>query len=200
MPGKDVRRVLRQPDAARGNRQRRAERELPDEQKRHQAAQLARAVNLGQVTIRAAGAGHRRAQLGPDQPVADDQERAEDPAEHRLRPAHRRDDQRDRDERADADHVDHVQRRRARRGRRRESIAARRRQLCRSELVLLVCPYASQILYANFSCLSRTSSCPYLNLCARRLRHSASTTSAVAPPLMSIALSQIEAVRVGSKD
>ena len=55
---------------------------------------------------------HRRAKLGPDQPVADDQHRAEYPPEHRLRPAHRRDDQRHRDERPDADHVDHVERRR----------------------------------------------------------------------------------------
>src|SRR6185369_15935561 len=37
--------------------------------------------------------------------------RAQDPAEHGLRPAHRDDDQRNSDEGSDANHVDHVQRR-----------------------------------------------------------------------------------------
>ena len=39
------------------------------------------------------------------------QQGPEDPPEHRLRPVHGRDDERDGDERPDADHVDHVQRR-----------------------------------------------------------------------------------------
>ena len=42
-PGPEVSRIVRQPDAAGGNRQRRAERELPDEEKRQQPPQRLRA-------------------------------------------------------------------------------------------------------------------------------------------------------------
>jgi hypothetical protein len=45
-------------------------------------------------------------------PSHDDDHERDDPPEHRLRPAERRHQQRDRDERTDPDHVDHVERRR----------------------------------------------------------------------------------------
>ena len=100
--------VLGEADAAGRHRQRRAERQLPDEEKRQPAAD-ARPVHRAQIADGPACLRQRRAELGPDQPVARDEQRADDPPQHRLRPVHRRDHQRDRDERPDADHVDHVQ-------------------------------------------------------------------------------------------
>ena len=92
-----------------GHRERRAEGELQDEEERQPAADP-RAVHRAQVAHRAAGLRQRGAELRPDQAVAHDEQCAEHPAQHRLRPVHRRDHQRDGDERPDADHVDHVQR------------------------------------------------------------------------------------------
>ncbi len=108
--GPEISRIVRQADAARCDGQRRAERKLPDEEKRQQAAQRIGAVDFFQVAIRAAGVGHGRAQFGPDQPIAEREDRAENPAQHGLRTAGGGDDQRQRDERPHADHVDHVQR------------------------------------------------------------------------------------------
>ena len=73
----EISRIMRQADAARGDGQRRAERKLPDEEKRQQPAQRFGAVDFLEVTIRSAGAGHGRAQLGPDQTVAEREDRAE---------------------------------------------------------------------------------------------------------------------------
>ena len=50
-------------------------------------------------------------QFAPHQPVAQHEHRGHHPADQRLRPAHRGDEQRNRDERPDADHVGHVERR-----------------------------------------------------------------------------------------
>ena len=75
-PWENVRGVLGEPDTARCNRERRAECELPDEEKRHQAAQLSHAVNLCKVTIRTARTGQGCSEFGPDKPIADDQQRA----------------------------------------------------------------------------------------------------------------------------
>src|SRR5207237_6399677 len=71
-PGEDVRGVLGEPDTARCNRERRAECELPNKEKRHQAAQLSRTVNLRKVTIRTSGTGQGCSEFGPDKPIADD--------------------------------------------------------------------------------------------------------------------------------
>ncbi len=63
--------VVSQSDAARGDGQRRAERELPHEQKRQQPPQRFRTVDFLQILIGAAGIGHGRAQFGPHQPIAE---------------------------------------------------------------------------------------------------------------------------------
>ena len=105
----EVLRVLREPDAARGHRQRGAERQLEDEQERQPAADTW-TVHGAQVLDRPARAGQGGAEFRPHQPVAHGEQRAEHPADHGLRPVHRGDDERDRDERPHADHVDHVQR------------------------------------------------------------------------------------------
>ena len=98
------------PDRARGDRQRSAERELPDKKKRYRPPQFLRPVNLFQVSIRPARPRHRRAQFRPHQAIASRQHRPQDPTQHRLRTAHHRDHQRDGDKRPHADHVDHVER------------------------------------------------------------------------------------------
>ena len=108
----DVAEVLREADVARRDLERPAEDELPDEQERHQASERLAAEGLAQIDERSARSRHRRAELAPDHAVADDDHERDDPAEHRLRAAERRHEQRDRDERPDADHVGHVQRRR----------------------------------------------------------------------------------------
>ena len=102
--------VLREADVAGGDLERAAQHELPDEQKRHQPAERLRAERLAQIAERPARSRHRRAELAPHHAVGDDDHERDDPAEHRLRPAERGHQQRDRDERADPDHVDHVER------------------------------------------------------------------------------------------
>ena len=76
--------------------------------KREQLAEF-RPVHLAQIADRTAGLREGRAQLRPHKAVTRHQQRAQHPAEHRLRPVHRRDDQGNGDERPHPDHVDHVQ-------------------------------------------------------------------------------------------
>src|SRR5229473_5138793 len=102
--------VLDETDEARGDFERAAENELPDEQKRHQTPKGFPPKRFAQIKIAAAGAGHRRAQFAPDHAVRDGNQHRDQPANHRLRPAERGHQQWDGDERADADHVRHVQR------------------------------------------------------------------------------------------
>src|SRR6202142_110044 len=78
--------ILRKPNRSRSNRKRRAERKLPDKQKRNEPSQLARPINFFQISIRPARPWHSRAQLRPNQPIADGQKRAQHPTQHRLRP------------------------------------------------------------------------------------------------------------------
>jgi len=59
--------------------------------------------------IGSSGGGERGAEFGPDHAVAEGEEGAEDPAEHGLRAAHGGEDEREGDEGADADHVEHVE-------------------------------------------------------------------------------------------
>jgi hypothetical protein len=54
--------------------------------------------------------GHGGAELRPHQTVAQRQQRADQPAQHRLRAVHGAEDERYGDERAHAHHVDHVER------------------------------------------------------------------------------------------
>ncbi len=105
-----IRRISRQANRTRCNRERRTEGKLPDKKKRHQPAEFAGTVNFAQETIRAPRPRHRRTQFGGDQAVTGGEQRSGNPSEHGLRTAHGAHDQRNGDERPHADHVDHVQR------------------------------------------------------------------------------------------
>ena len=108
--GEDVARVVGEADVPRRNFERSAQDELPDEEKRHQLTG-ASPEPIAQVPIRAARPRHHRAKLAPHQAVGDDDNQRREPADQRLRAAQGRHQERDRDERPDADHVRHVQRR-----------------------------------------------------------------------------------------
>ncbi len=99
----------RQADAARRDGQRRGEAQLPDVEKAEPVAGALGAVDLAQKCIRAASAREGRAQLGPHQPVGHGDGRAQHPCPHREPEARRGNHQRQRDERADADHLQHVE-------------------------------------------------------------------------------------------
>src|SRR3954454_9989608 len=108
-PRSEVAEVLHEPDDAGGHDQRDRGHRGADEEERDgpSAAVLER---LAQVEIGPARARHRRAELGPDEPVGQREQRAEDPPEARLRPAERGDHERDRHERPDPAHLRHVER------------------------------------------------------------------------------------------
>jgi len=61
--------VLREANRARSNYERCLDQRLPDVQERHQTPAASRTVGLAQKCVRAAGARHRRAELGPHQAV-----------------------------------------------------------------------------------------------------------------------------------
>ena len=105
----EVTEIVGHPDHAGGHDQRRDQQRRPHEHERHEAAGGV-LVGLAQERVGASGARHGRPELGPDQPVQQRDDRADDPAQDGLRTAHGRDDQRDRDERPDAHHLSHVQR------------------------------------------------------------------------------------------
>ena len=107
----DVAEVLREAVVARRDLERPVQHELPHEQKTHQPAERRWTVALAQIAERSARPRHRRAQLAPYHPVAQHDDERDRPAEHRLRAAERRHEERDRDERSDPDHVRHVERR-----------------------------------------------------------------------------------------
>ena len=108
-PGPEVAGVLAEADEPGGDLQGAAEHERPDEQEGHQPPPLRRAVGLAQETVAAPRAGKGGPQLAPHLPVAEHDERAHPPAEQRLRAAHGRHEEGDRDERTDPDHVGHVE-------------------------------------------------------------------------------------------
>jgi len=72
--------ILRQADAAGGDGKRSAEGKLPDEEEGNHAADRMASVQLGEITIGTAGAGHGRTQFGPDHAVAGGKQRAHHPA------------------------------------------------------------------------------------------------------------------------
>ena len=109
----EVARILRETDRSRSHDQRSTERELPDVEERDQTAGAAGSVDFTQEGVGAAGLRQCCSQLCPDQPIAKRESRAEYPAEHGLRTAHSSDDERQSDERADAHHLQHVERERA---------------------------------------------------------------------------------------
>ncbi len=106
----DVARIAGEADVARGNLERPAEDELPDEEERDQSAEALAAIGLAEVHVTAAGARHRRAELAPDQAVGDRDEHRHEPAEQRLRPPQPGHEERNRDEGTDPNHVRHVER------------------------------------------------------------------------------------------
>ena len=107
----DVAEILRKPDVAGRDLERPAQDELPDEEKSQQPSVRLAAIGLAEIAERPARRRHGRAELAPHHPVAHDDDERNDPAEHGLRSTKRGHQQRDRDERADPDHVDHVERR-----------------------------------------------------------------------------------------
>ena len=113
VPGRRHRRpeelqIVREADGAAGDRQRRDEDGLEDEHEGHQPAEPERLEGLAQIEVRAAAAGQRGAELGVDQPVAQRQQRPHHPRVDDVRAVHRRDHERDGQERSDADHADDV--------------------------------------------------------------------------------------------
>ncbi len=120
--GPDELQVVGEADGAAGDRERRDQNRLEDEEKRHQLAEAERLERLAQVEIAAAAAGQRGAELRVDEAVGQREHEAGDPRVDDVRPVHGRDHERNGEEGADADHGDDVggrrlqQAHRARRG------------------------------------------------------------------------------------
>ena len=106
--GPDELQVVGEADGAAGHRQRRDQDRLEDEQERHQAAEAERLERFAQVEIAAAAARQRRAELRVDEAVGEREDEAGDPRVDDVRAVHRRDHERDGQERPDADHGDDV--------------------------------------------------------------------------------------------
>ncbi len=105
----EPRQKARQPDATGRNRKRRRKAQLPHVQKAQPVPGALRPVNLAQKRIRPARARKCRAQFSPHQSVRNSDRRAQQPRPHRKPVARRRNDQRQRDERPHADHLQHVE-------------------------------------------------------------------------------------------
>ena len=110
--GHEVIEIARKADAAARHRQGRGKHNLPDHEKRQPASGALRTVSLAQIVVAAAGLRHRRSELRPDQPVRKSHQRPDKPAEHRLRPTHSGEQERNGDVGADPYHVGDGQRRR----------------------------------------------------------------------------------------
>ena len=74
-----------------------------------QASPAAGSVCLAQKNVASAGLRQSGAKLGPNASVEKRQQSAREPREQALRPAHRLHDERNHDERPDADHERHVE-------------------------------------------------------------------------------------------
>ncbi len=107
--GEEITEVLRHAEGPGGDLERSAEEELPDEEELEQATGAALAVDGVVEVVGAARAREGRRQLAPDHPVANGNDAAEHPAEHRLRAQHRAEQCGDGDERPDPHHHRHVQ-------------------------------------------------------------------------------------------
>jgi hypothetical protein len=101
-------RIERHAHSAGGDLQGAAEKELPDEEPRHQAPQALPPEALAQVVIRAAGAGESGAQLGKNQAIRNGDQGSHKPANQGLRSAHGGENGRNRNKRSRAHHVGHV--------------------------------------------------------------------------------------------
>ena len=93
-----------------GERERRHQQDVEQEQEGHHPAETEGAKRLAEVEVRPSAAGERRPELCIDEPVGQREQRAEEPGPDDVRPAHRRHHQRDRQEGADPDHPDDVRR------------------------------------------------------------------------------------------
>ena len=98
-----------QADASGGDRERRGEAELPDVEEAEPVAGAVGAVDLAEEGVGAAGTGEGGAEFGPDQAVGDGDGGAQHPCPHREAEAGGGDDQGQGDERAHADHLQHVE-------------------------------------------------------------------------------------------
>ena len=99
----------REPNATRGDGERSGEADLPDVEKTEPVAKAVRAVDLAQKCIRTAGARKGCAKFGPDQAVSDGDDGAQHPRPDGEPVAGCGDDQRQRDEGTNADHLQHVE-------------------------------------------------------------------------------------------
>ena len=108
--GQEHSQVLDKADVAAGDLERPGEKDLPDEEEGQHPAPRARAEALPQEHVGAAGGGFRRAELGHDHAVGQRDDGPDHPSEIRLRACEGLQDQGDRDERPDPDHVGHVDR------------------------------------------------------------------------------------------
>ena len=96
-------------DAAGGDGERRGEADLPDVEKTEPVAGAVGAVDLVEEGVAAAGARKSCAELGPDEAVGDGDDGAEHPRPDGEPIAGRGNDERQSDEGADADHLEHVE-------------------------------------------------------------------------------------------
>src|SRR5208283_3826271 len=96
-------------DAARGYRKRGGEADLPDVEKTEPVAGTLRTVYLSEECIGTSGTREGGAELSPYKAIGDGDDCAENPSPDREAVAGRGDDQRQRDERADTDHLQHVE-------------------------------------------------------------------------------------------
>ena len=101
--------VILEADGSGRDRQRRLDQRLTDEKEGHETSPFLGAVGFAKKNVGAAGFGHCRAKFRPDERVEGGDEGAGEPGDQRLRPAHGFDDERTRDERADAHNLDHVE-------------------------------------------------------------------------------------------
>ncbi len=103
--GQEVVEIVRKADAAAGHREWRRKHDLPNHQEREPASRAARSVGFAKIVVTPTRLGHRRAQFRPDQAVAERQQRSHQPAQHRLGPAHRGQEEGNGDVGTDPHHV-----------------------------------------------------------------------------------------------
>ena len=100
--------VVGEADRAAGDRERRDQDRLEDEEERHQAAEAERLERFAQIEIAAAAAGQRRAELRVDEAVGEREDEAGDPGIDDVRAVHGGDHERNGQERADPNHRNDV--------------------------------------------------------------------------------------------
>ena len=102
--------IVGETDRSRSHRKRRLNQCLPDKKKRHQPPPTLGAVRFTQKNVGAARLRHRGSQFRPHKAIETSEKRSRKPGKKSLRAAHRLDDQRTDNERADPNDLDHVER------------------------------------------------------------------------------------------